>query len=257
MRLLHGNFPLAKKFSFVIPAKAGIHFDFSPGRAASTLLLRGVRMRNPENSPFFFVFDSDPPRSGLKTSERRNEKAKGVKMDSGFRRNDGQNPKPGGGAGVTSSSMGFFNSPLKGGVIFLSRRSVIYDKSGVPGFFTPHLTRGVGGVPFDEGVGGSRESGLPAKGNIPRRRLSQQPRLTTTEGCPYGAIPSMAMPSFVIPATGHTVPRTGSCACSATGLSTLPFGSIRRYENADGSRGYTERQGGPVHVPGKRCSDYS
>ena len=37
-------------------------------------------------------------------------------MDSGFRRNDGQNPKPGGGAGVTSSSMGFFNNPLKGDV---------------------------------------------------------------------------------------------------------------------------------------------
>ena len=39
-------------------------------------------------------------------------------MDSGFRRNDGQNPKPGGGAGVTSSSMDFFNNPLKGGSEF-------------------------------------------------------------------------------------------------------------------------------------------
>ena len=115
MRPLHGNSPFAEKFSFVIPAKAGIHFDFSPGRAASTLLLRGIRMRNPENSPFFFEFDTDPPLPGLKASERRNEKAKGIKMDSGFRRNDGQNPKPGGGGGVTSSSMGFFNRPDKGG----------------------------------------------------------------------------------------------------------------------------------------------
>ena len=29
----------------------------------------------------------------------------------------------------------FFTNPLKGGVIFLSRRSVTYDKSRVPGFF--------------------------------------------------------------------------------------------------------------------------
>ena len=94
----------------VIPAKAGIHFDFSQGGAATTFLLRGVRMRNSENSPFVFVFDSDPPRPGVKTSERESEKAK-AKMDSGFRRNDGQNPKLGGGAGVTSSSMGFFNNP--------------------------------------------------------------------------------------------------------------------------------------------------
>ena len=71
---------------FVIPAKAGIHFDFSPGGAATTLLLPGVRMRNPEDSPF--VFDSDPPRPGVKTSERVGEKTK-TKMDSGFRRNDG------------------------------------------------------------------------------------------------------------------------------------------------------------------------
>ncbi len=75
----------------VIPAKAGIHFDFSPGGVATTLLLRGVRVRNSENSPFVFTFDSDPPLPGVKTSERRGEKAKGVKMDSGFRRNDGQN----------------------------------------------------------------------------------------------------------------------------------------------------------------------
>ncbi len=72
----------------VIPAKAGIHFDFSPGRAATTLLSRGVRMRNSENSPFVFVFDSDPSRPGVKTSERGGEKTK-AKMDSGFRRNDG------------------------------------------------------------------------------------------------------------------------------------------------------------------------
>ena len=97
----------------VIPAKAGIHFDFSPGRAATILLLGGVRMRNSENSPFVFVFDSAPPRPGVKTSERGGEKAK-AKMDSGFRRNDGQNPKPGGGADVTSSSMGFFNAPCQG-----------------------------------------------------------------------------------------------------------------------------------------------
>ena len=66
----------------VIPAKAGIHFDFSPGGATTTLLLRGVRMRNPENSPFVFVFDSDPFRPGAETSERGDEKAK-AKMDSG------------------------------------------------------------------------------------------------------------------------------------------------------------------------------
>ncbi len=80
----------------VIPAKAGIHFDFSPNRAATILLLRGVRVRNPNNSPFVFVFDSAPPRPGVKTSERGGEKSK-AKMDSGFRRNDGQNPKPGAG----------------------------------------------------------------------------------------------------------------------------------------------------------------
>ena len=74
----------------VIPAKAGIHFDFLPGGVATTLLLRGARIRNSENSPFVFVFDSDPLRSGVKTSERGGEKAK-AKMDSGFRRNDEQN----------------------------------------------------------------------------------------------------------------------------------------------------------------------
>ena len=100
----------------VIPAKAGIHFDFSAGGAATALLSHGVRMRNPEDSPFVFVFDSDPHRPGVKTSERGGEKAK-AKMDSGFRRNDGQNSKSGGGAGVTSSSIGFFNTPLKGGVM--------------------------------------------------------------------------------------------------------------------------------------------
>ena len=73
---------------FVIPAKAGIHFDFSAGGAATTLLSGGIRMRNPENSPFVFVFDSDPPCPGVKTAERGGEKAK-AKMDSGFRRNDG------------------------------------------------------------------------------------------------------------------------------------------------------------------------
>ena len=35
-------------------------------------------------------------------------------MDSGFRRNDGQNPKPGVGEVVTSSSMGFFSNPASG-----------------------------------------------------------------------------------------------------------------------------------------------
>ena len=95
----------------VIPAKAGIHFDFSPGGVATTLFLRGVRMRNPKNSPFVFVFDSAPPRSGAKTSERGGEKAK-AKMDSGFRRNDGQNQKPGGGAGITSSSKTFSTTPF-------------------------------------------------------------------------------------------------------------------------------------------------
>ncbi len=68
----------------VIPAKAGIHFDFLPVGAATTLLSRSVRIRNPEDSPFFFVFDSDPPRPGLKTSERRNEKAKGEKWIPAF-----------------------------------------------------------------------------------------------------------------------------------------------------------------------------
>ena len=72
----------------VIPAKAGIHFDFSPGGAAATLLLCDDRMRNPENSPFVFVFDSASPHPEVKTSERGGEKAK-AKMDSGFRRNDG------------------------------------------------------------------------------------------------------------------------------------------------------------------------
>ena len=76
------------------------------------MLLAGGRMRNSENSPF--AFDFDPPRPGVKTSERGGEKAK-AKMDSGFRRNDGQNPKPGGGTGVTSSSEEFSNSPLKRG----------------------------------------------------------------------------------------------------------------------------------------------
>ena len=90
----------------VIPAKAGIHFDFSPGGATTTLFSCGVRMRNPEDSPFVFVFDSAPPCPGVKTSEREIEKAK-AKMDSGFRRNDGQNPKSGGGTGVTSSSVRF------------------------------------------------------------------------------------------------------------------------------------------------------
>ena len=67
----------------VIPAKAGIHFDFSPGGAATTLLSRGVWMRNAEDSPFVFVFDSAPLRLGVKTSERGGEKAK-AKMDSAF-----------------------------------------------------------------------------------------------------------------------------------------------------------------------------
>ena len=66
----------------------GLHFDFSPGGAATTLLLAGARMRNPENSPF--VFDSALPRPGVETAERGGEKAK-AKMDSGFRRNDEQN----------------------------------------------------------------------------------------------------------------------------------------------------------------------
>ena len=66
----------------------GIHFDFSPGRAATTLLSRGVEMQNSENSPFVFVFDSAPLRPGLNTSKRGGKKAK-AKMDSGFRRNDG------------------------------------------------------------------------------------------------------------------------------------------------------------------------
>ena len=69
----------------VIPAKAGIHFDFSPGRATTTSLLRGVRMQNPENS--IFVFDSDTPRPEVNTSERGGKKTK-AKMDSGIRRND-------------------------------------------------------------------------------------------------------------------------------------------------------------------------
>ena len=73
----------------VIPAKAGIHFDFSPSGAAATLLLCDGRMRNPENSPFVFVFDSASPHPEVKTSERGGEKAK-AKMDSGFRRNDEQ-----------------------------------------------------------------------------------------------------------------------------------------------------------------------
>ena len=76
------------------------------------MLLSGVRMRNAENSPFVSVFDSEPFRPGVKTSERGGEKAK-AKMDSGFRRNDGQNPKPGGGAGVTSSSMDFSTAVLQ------------------------------------------------------------------------------------------------------------------------------------------------
>ena len=101
----------------VIPAKAGIHFDFSLGGAATTSLLRGVRMRNSENSLFVFTFDFDPPCPRVKMSERGSEKAK-AKMDSGFRRNDGQNPKPGGGAGAgvtITSSTGFFDGSHSGG----------------------------------------------------------------------------------------------------------------------------------------------
>ncbi len=67
----------------------GIHFDFSPGGAATALLLHGGRMRNSENASFVFVFDSNLPRPGVKTSERGSEKAK-AKMDSGLRRNDDQ-----------------------------------------------------------------------------------------------------------------------------------------------------------------------
>ena len=49
-------------------------------------------------------------------------------MDSGFRRNDDQNPKPGGGAGVTSSSMGFFNNPEK--EAFVSKGAPIRHRLG-------------------------------------------------------------------------------------------------------------------------------
>ena len=76
--------PDAVHHEAVIPAKAGIHFDFLSGGAATTLLLRGVRMRNPENSPFVFVLDSDPPRPGVKTSEFRMRRRKG-KGENGFR----------------------------------------------------------------------------------------------------------------------------------------------------------------------------
>ena len=101
MRPLRGNLSFAERFSFVIPVSEptnargfdGIHFDFSPGKAATSLLLRGVWMRNSENSLFVFLFDSDPPRQGVKTSERGAEKAK-AKMDSGFRRNDGRRIPP-------------------------------------------------------------------------------------------------------------------------------------------------------------------
>ena len=82
------RYPSEKITTHVIPAKAEIHFDFLPAGVATTLLSRGVLMRNPEDSPFVFVFDSDLPRPGVKTSERGGEKAK-AKMDSGFRRNDG------------------------------------------------------------------------------------------------------------------------------------------------------------------------
>ena len=46
----------------VIPAKAGIHFDFSPGRVPRPRCWPVSGCGNPENSPFVFVFDSDPPR---------------------------------------------------------------------------------------------------------------------------------------------------------------------------------------------------
>ena len=61
--------PDAVHHEAVIPAKAGIHFDFLPGKTATTLLLRGVGMWNSEDSPF--VFDSDPPRPGEKTTGRK------------------------------------------------------------------------------------------------------------------------------------------------------------------------------------------
>ena len=68
--------------SAVIPAKAGIHFDFSPPRAATSLLLRGVWMRNSANSLFVFCvrFGSSPP--GSKDVRTRSRKGKG---ENGFR----------------------------------------------------------------------------------------------------------------------------------------------------------------------------
>ncbi len=105
----------AIRHEVVIPAKAGIHFDFSAGGAATVLLSRGVRMRNPEDSPLVFVFDSVPRYPRIKPSEGGGEKAK-AKMDSGFRRNDGQNPKSGGGAGGHFLLDRVFQHPLDRGV---------------------------------------------------------------------------------------------------------------------------------------------
>ena len=113
----------AIRHEVVIPAKAGIHFDFSAGGAATVLLSRGVRMRNPEDSPLVFVFDSVPRYPRIKPSEGGGEKAK-AKMDSVEpsrigrlrHRNDGQNPKSGGGAGGHFLLDRVFQHPLDRGV---------------------------------------------------------------------------------------------------------------------------------------------
>ncbi len=119
--------------------------------------------------------------------------------------------------------------PLKGGVIFLSRRSVTYDKSSVPAFSTA-LTRGVGGLPFKAGrrervvCGGKGRH--PSKGCFqgllknPRvwELLRHIPRGAGRVGVPacFDEARNRGCPLFPFPARGLKLITRSGTVCSIT-----------------------------------------